>query len=344
MLMLASHPTNTFKYRLSSVHPNALTSLVGVRMRRVLLNFFAVFALENQKRNLKSKSSPASTSRMKFYFPAPTLRHKVVNFSCDHSNKHNERLRNSQPTLLTDHAQLMQLQTRTFSDGSINFMITHMCGSFSVLSDFRRHGTCSGWHSSASDKPQDRRTQNCCKNFVRFSFTWCVKCWMCLWLWNDREFTEGNDPHIFGTRIAVPDSSISVYVFFLLFAFAFFLLLPFIKSIKFYFNTSLAATFEIFGRRFMLFCLCTQKNAFWIFFRCLAFWLILVSLTFFLLSANEEFLCQKRFKLDFSPSGTILNLFLLVASWHQISPEKCYQGILLIWPKMSKRKLGILCN
>lgn len=107
-------------------------------------------------------------------------------------------------------------------------------------------------------------------------------CWLCLWLWNDREFSEGNDPHFSGLASQCPTRlSICLRLFLIIRLRR--LLVAFYekKNIKFIFFTSSAATFSRFSLVLAALFMYAEERIWCLLpFCCLAFWLISVSFHF----------------------------------------------------------------
>lgn len=171
-------------------------------------NFFALFALENWKETKKKVSVDDQHQPNGFHIHAPTRP-----LTCEFFSWSFAPTRSNITQLSTNTAVIMHIDCnckRFPMLPSTSSAWSHVCGSLLVLSDVAilLH--------AADDAAayQTRRKIAELKSFIRIL---CVfrshgasnaMCWMCLWLWNDREYAEGNDPHFFGTHIAVPDSSI----------------------------------------------------------------------------------------------------------------------------------------
>lgn len=227
--MLIAHPTNTSKYfRLSSAVPSAsmhhMMMLESGALRFLLNEFLCSFRPRKTKKKPKKRSVDGQHQPNEFLYPRTNTPPSSCEFSCDHSHTHHQRLRNFQPTP----ALIVHIDCNCKRKRSSMLIMTCVWEFVGVV------WWCSIWNMftwciDVSDNSKDRRTQNCYKNFVRF---WCVECDVagCVC---DFEMTVNFrrvTTHIFrdSHRSARP-VYLSVYVFFLLFAFAVFLL-PFTKK------------------------------------------------------------------------------------------------------------------
>lgn len=272
---------------------------VGVR-RVFLSNFFALFALEkrNETKKIHQRPAPAkwsftsthtSKSSCEFFWSVK-LTHRRITQLCT----------NTARRACTSNAAAKA----NVYGGSIN--IITCVWEFVDVARWSPERNLIHMTSSASDKSKDRRTENCYKNFVRFSVHMVrrVRCAGCVCDFEMTVNIRRVTTHIFfGTRIAVPDSSISIFprlrlvliiIRLLLIAFyeennnlKFIFILPRLRLFLRFSFVSYSCRF-VYVRRRTHFGFC-----------CLVFWLILVSLTLTLSSlfwfpSRKIFWCQQK--------------------------------------------------
>lgn len=158
---------NVFAYRL--LEHWAASMILGA-VRRVWKNSRCSFCPRKETK----KTSSTSTSQIDFHIHKHTQRNeqRVVNFTLDRFHKHKQRLRNFQPTLAWYHAQQRVQRCSIVTTCVWEFVgVVRWAVNVLILRADER------WKGNASDQTEDRRTENCYKNFVRFAVHMlCVEC------------------------------------------------------------------------------------------------------------------------------------------------------------------------